>query len=351
MTRVFVLGVVLVTACAADGGGACDGPVADDGRCVPGGAASGSGGGSDREPDPGCEAIHLAPRRTIPSVELLIDRSGSMLRDFADRVITDPANDPQKFAAEQTALVGPDGVVTQLQASVYFGAALFPGELCPGLFRAAGGRQRNSAAAIEELLAAHPPDPQADTPTAQSIDLAVADFAADPPPPGSPPVIVLATDGLPNDCYNAGGTAAQDATVAAAADAFRHGVRLYLLSVGTKIDAAFQQRLANAGLGVQPGDPDARAYTAGDPASLAVAFQDIMRGIASCDLALDHRIDPADAAGGTVTLDGSPLRFGTEWTLDADGITLHLLGDACDALARSPDAAIEAGFGCSTVIL
>jgi hypothetical protein len=135
-----------------------------------------------------------------------------------------------------------------------------------------------------------------------------------------------------------------------AASAFARGIRLYLLAVGTKIDAGFQQRLANAGLGVPAGGPDARAYVATDPASLAAAFADIIRGVVHCEFQLAQAVDPDVAATGTVTLDGTALRAGTEWALDADLRTIHILGSACDALKAAPDAIVDATFSCNPVV-
>ena len=312
-----------------------------DGHCV-------QDGTTGTEPDMNCPAVHFTATKTTPSIQLLIDRSGSMLHDFADNTTADVTM--RKYTAEVNALVGPQGVVTQLQGSVYFSASMFPGAACPGLFQSANGRQLNNKAAIDAVLTAHPPDSMANTPTPQSIDLAVADFMARPAPTGSPPVIVLATDGLPNDCDN-NANGAQALTVTAAKNAFSKGIRLFLLVVGTKIDNGFKRDLANAGQGVQAGQPDAKSYTATDPASLSAAFQDIIQGVLSCDLKLDGRVDPADAQTGIVTLNGTDLAFGTEWTLDKDGVTIHLLGRACDMLKMSQNPMVDAVFACGSVIL
>jgi hypothetical protein len=360
MTRIpciaIAAGLLFAGACATGIGGTCPSgrcPPSSDGTDDAGGSAGTGSGASDPgggiEHAPPCTQVHFAPEKIVPSIELLIDRSGSMLHDFHDLPINDPA-DPQKFATEQTALLGGHGVVTDLQAAAYFGASMYPGHNCPGLYASAGGRQRNNKAAIDALFAAQPPDPEAQTPTAQSIDLAVDSFTAQPAPAGSPQVIVLATDGIPNDCYGDGGSAAEDATVAAAANAFAHGIRLYLLAVGIKIDPVFQQRLANAGLGIAAGGPDAKAYVATDPASLAAAFGDIIRGVVRCDFQIDHAVNPEVADTGTVTLNGSDLRRGTEWELDADLRTIHILGSACEALKAAPDAAVDATFSCNDVV-
>jgi hypothetical protein len=335
MKRALLVGFALAaTACAV---GASESPQPDSPGPDPG-----------TDPGPTCPSVHVTTTKTIPAIQLLIDRSGSMLHDFADDKTSDPVL--RKYTAEVNALVGPQGVVTQLQASVYFSASMYPGDTCPGLAQSANGRQLNNKPAIEALLGTYTPDSMANTPTAQSIGLAVADFMAAPAPQGSP-VIVLATDGLPNDCDGNNAMQARKDAVDAATKAFNQGIRLFLLVVGTKIDANFKRDLANAGQGVQPGQPDATAYTATDPTTLSTAFQDIIRGVVSCDLQLDGHVDPSDAQTGIVTLNGKDLAFGTEWTIDKNGMTIRLLGKACDTLKTSSNPTVNAEFACGSVIL
>lgn len=332
--------------CSADGkcdavctlaGGQCgDGySCTSDGHCVQDNMPG-------MDPDTNCPAVHFTATKTTPSIQLLIDRSGSMLQDFNGGTGT-----PKKFPTEQDALIGTTGVVTQLQQSVYFGASMFPSNTCPGLFSSTGGRKMMNQAAIADLLNTHQPDAAANTPTPAAIAAAVADFVADPAPAGSPPVIVLSTDGLPNDCSGNNGAQARKDTVTAAKNAFDKGIRLFLLVVGNQIDATFKQDLANAG----QGRTDATAYTATDPVSLAKAFQDIIRGVVSCDSKLNGQVDSGDAQTGIVTLDGTDLTFGTDWNLDKDGVTIHLLGKACDKLKLSPNPMVDAVFACGSVIL
>jgi hypothetical protein len=338
--------------CAA--GGKCDtlctptgNECGDDYACTSDGYCMSNGKGSGDPPiDAACPAVHFTAAKLTPSIQLLIDRSGSMNEDFSGR---DPnkagsgAMPPYKFPTEQNALVGMQGIVTQLQGSVYFGASMYPGATCMGVYQTP--RALNNATAIAALMTAHPPG--GNTPTSAAIDSVVADFMANPPPANSPPVIVLATDGLPNDCNN---NAATQPTIDSTKAAFSKGIRVYLLSVGNQISDVFKQAVANAGQGVQSGQPDAKAYTATDQAQLAAAFQEIIRGVVSCDLKLSGQVDATDGQAGNVTLNGAPLAYGTDWTLDPDGITLHLLGNACTTLKASPNPVVDASFACGAVI-
>jgi hypothetical protein len=312
-----------------------------DGFCI----SKGPGNGTDEEPDAFCPTVQFTAKATIPSIQLLIDRSGSMLKDFNGKDPTPNTMDPtkkQKFATEVTALVGSAGIVTQLEAQVYFGASMYPSDSCPGVFSV--GRALNNKKAISDLLAAH--GPGGNTPTADSINTVVQDFITNKPPAGSPPIIVLATDGLPNQCNSQGDQdpVAQQAMVDAAAAAYSKGFPLFLLSVGT-IDTALEQKVANAGAGAPPGT-NAKAFKATNSDELAAAFQEIIRGVVSCDLNLNGMVKADAASTGVIVLNGTTLTYQTDWTLDASGTVIHLLGTACTALKNSTNPKIDATFAC-----
>lgn len=330
------------TVCTASGG-QCgnDYSCTSDGRCVPNGNGSGSGDMPDA-----CPSVHFTAMKTTPSIQLLIDRSGSMAHDFADQTPMG-ANDPAKYPTVHDALTGPTGAVTQLQQQVYFGASLFTDDApCPKLYsvpRVLGNRN-----AIDTLIGSQ--SPGGNTPTPPSIDAVVADFMANPPPKGSPPIILLATDGLPNECGNPN-VSTQAQSVTAAANAFAKGIRVFVLSVGnTAGTAAHFQALANAGQGVKSGQPNVPYYPATDPTSLAAAFKTIIGGVLSCDLQLSGQVDPTEGQNGTVTLNNMTLNYGTDWTLDPNGLIIHLLGNACTTLKNSQNPVVDATFACGAII-
>jgi hypothetical protein len=304
----------------------------DDQGSNTGGGNSGGGG-----PDASCPAVHFMATQVTPSIQLLIDRSGSMDTNL-------PGTSTSRYQAMHDALVGANGVVAGLQSKVYFGASLFTADApCPKLY--SQGRAMNNASTIKTLIESQ--SPNGNTPTAPSIDAVVADFAANPPPMGSPPVIVLATDGLPNSCNANDDTTAQ--TVVASAAAYSAGIRLFVLGIAG-VNDSFLQQVANAGAGVQPGQPNAPYYTANSPAQLQTAFQQIIGGVVSCDLMITGNIDPNQAASGTVTLNGMTLTYGTDWTL-VGGNTIELQGAACDTLKNASSPTVDASFPCGSVIL
>lgn len=308
-----------------------------NGKCV-----EGPGTDGDPAPDADCPAVHFTATKVTPSIQILMDRSGSMKKDFNGNDVSDDKD--TKFALEKNALVGPQGVVTMLENSVNFGLSMYPGAACLSNFSTP--RKKGNASKIAELITAHPPD--GNTPTASAIDAVVADFTATPPPDGSPPVIVLATDGVPNECDDNYKGKGVTPSIEATKRAYAKGIRLYLLSVGSEIKDDFKIPVANAGQGVQPGQPNAKSYTATNAAELTAAFNAIIGGVVSCDLKLNGMV--SDPSNGLVTLNGMNLTYGTDWTVGADGNTLTLLGNACNTLKSSADPKVDATFSCGAVI-
>lgn len=324
--------------CSADG--KCDA------QCTPGGGQCGDGykctsdgncvddqGPGSNGPDASCPAINFTPVPTTPSIGLVLDRSGSMRG-------TDIA--PNRFAAMRSALVDPTtGVVKQLEAKAYFGSELYT---CNGnqVDLQTVPRALNNYAAISGQLNGAAPQPNGGTPTPEAINAMVAAFAATPPPAGSPPVIVLATDGEPNGCNGQNDTRPQ--SVAAAAASFAAGIPVYVLAIAQ--NSQHFQDMANAGAGVASG---ATYYPVTNAAQLAAAFQTIINGVISCDLKLTSSIDQASAMNGTVTVNGTMLVYGTDWDL-VGGNIIRLKGAACTALKSSVNPAVSATFPCGSVI-
>ncbi len=328
--------------CSADGmcDAQCDAthPCGDGFTCTADGNCMANNGSNDPGgPDANCPAVHFTAMPTTPSVQLLIDRSGSMdMNDIS----------PTRYKAIQT---GINTVVGMLDQQVYFGASLFSADSpCPKLYSTAT-RAKGNAAAIATLIASQ--QPGGNTPTAPSIDAVVADFAANPPPMGSPPVIILATDGEPNSCND--GTVNDPPSITAAQNAYTKGIRLFILGLAG-LNTQFLQDMANAGTGVAAGQPNAPYYTANNTAGLEMAFQQIIGGVLSCDLAISSSgggtVDPTTAMNGTVTLNGVVLMYGTDWDVDPNGMVVHLLGAACTTLKNSANPNVDAEFPCGSVI-
>jgi hypothetical protein len=324
LIRSLAIAVLALTGCSATIGGESP-PPGDDQPGDPG-------------PDASCPAVHFTASQTNPSVQLLIDRSGSMSTNL-------PNTNTSRYQAVHDGLVGANGVVAALQNKAYFGAALFSSDNpCPMLYKS-NPRQMGNLTSIKSLIESQ--GPNGNTPTPPAIDATVADFVAHPAPQGSPPVIVLATDGLPNSCADGNqDTSAQSVT--AAKNAYAAGIRVFVLGIAG-VNDAFLQSVANAGVGVQANQPNAPYYTANSPQQLKDAFNQIIGGVLSCDLALNGTIDPDQASSGTVSLNGMQLTYGTDWKI-VGGTTLELLGTACDTLKNSAMPQVDATFSCGATL-
>ncbi|MBA3398216.1 MAG: VWA domain-containing protein [Deltaproteobacteria bacterium] len=327
LTVAFV--ALLTTACTAS---TYEG---ETGETAPDAGDTGGGGGG---PDASCPAVMFTATSITPSIQLLIDRSGSM---------NEAIGATTRYSAVRSALVDQtNGVVSKLQGKAYFGASLYSTDTpCPTLYSVP--RTLNNRDSIATLINSQ--SPGGNTPTGGSIDKVVADFAANPPPANSPPLIVLATDGLPNNC-DGNATAGQQKAIQAATASYAAGIRLFILAVGNGIADNHLQSMANAGAGVQAGQTNAPYYVANSAQDLTNAFNQIIGGVLSCELMINGNVDEAQAMGGTVVLNGMTLTYGTEWTL-ATPNTIKLLGAACEALKASTNPTVTASFPCGAVLL
>ena len=336
--------------CTPDG--VCDAQcTATGGQCGPGYTCTSDGQCSnlpspDAAPvvDAACPAVHYTPAKVTPSIELVLDRSGSM--DMSDI-------SPTRYQALHTGLTGTGGAVTTTQSEVYFGAALFAADQTPCLTLTGytAPRALNNATVIDTLITNHPPN-GGNTPTANAITMVTADFTANPPPAGSPPIILLATDGEPNSCTGADGT---QSSIQAVQAAYTAGIKTFIVGLAN-LNTGYLQEIANAGTGLDPNTTSCTPatcspyYAANDPASLVAALNNIVDSTLSCDLTITGQIDPSQASTGTVTLNGVVLTYGTDWTLDPNGMIIHLIGAACTELKDTPNAVVDASFPCGSVI-
>jgi len=294
------------------------------------GGNHGDDGGGD---DGMCADVQVTTTRIPPSIELLLDRTGSMGQ-------TDVP--PTRYQALQTAVTN---TLIQANGTALFGAVMFAGDEMPcppdaSVFGAFSVPRPSDQAAITNLIAVH--SPAGNTPTAGWITVVAADFVAHPPPPLSPPIILLVTDGQPNSCS---GAPDMGETVAATTMAFNQGIRTFTVGIApAAADMAFLQQMAQAGTG----DPTA-VFATNTSQQLQAALTTIITRVQSCVLPIDKTIDSTKASSGHVTLDGNPLVFGTDWKLDATGGSLQLLATACTTFQMNINAKVDATFPCDAV--
>lgn len=302
----------------------------------------------------GCAQVQVDTQNVTPTVLLLVDQSGSMTADFGGI---------SRWEAVKNALLpAPDALVPRYERQVRFGLTLYSAVAPSGSKTVEGTCPRLTTVApaldnAEEITSVlQPADVLDETPTGDSVRAVIPSLLA--VQSNDPKAIIIATDGEPDSCANANPSttaeadAARAASVSAVRDAYAQGISTYIISVGEgTVSEAHLQAMANAGLGVQAGQPNATIYPAGNPAALSAALSSIVGGTLSCTVTLQGQIlNVANACGGTVTLNGRALRCN-----DADGwrakdaTHIELTGSACTEFLGSRSA-LEAVFPCDGII-
>jgi hypothetical protein len=332
------------------------------GRCVP---IFGDGGLITSDGSV-CGELEVATDRVIPNIMVIVDRSGSMLRDFeGDCPFTgngcptfgtpNPDFGEARWDSVEDALVGTNGLVRRLDSIARFGLSLYwkpgesspsmsDGEMCASADGVAITQILDNAVSIAARFAAN--DPNGYTPTAEAIETVTNSLVAAPPPEG-PTVYLLATDGLPNGCDEDGESVDRDNSVNAVERAFGLGIKTFVL--GVNFDDDHLQDLANAGQGVPSG---ATLWTADSVSELETALEQIIVQNIPCTASLtDGTIDTSQACDGEVRLNDEVLACNDHergWRA-LDGRTIEMTGSACvDWRAGAAD--LRAVFPCYVVV-
>ena len=318
--------------CSQDDSGCDDGDECDDrGYCVEGGD--------------GCAEIHVDLAPVTPTVMLLIDRSGSMVTNSFGGF------DTRWDAVEDALTNDTTGVLWDVDDDIIVGASLYMSDTdingCPLLETVTASAM--NADGVAELIADNPPyKDDLNTPTAESVTATVADF-----PAGDNRVLILATDGDPDTCEDPDSNGQQGPRTGsenAVAAAFDDGIPTFVLSVGDDATETHLERLARAGRGQDLDTGTATPYIANNPDELVDAFGEIIAGVRSCQISVDGTVDLDRANEGDVVLNGDPLTYGTDWTME-DEDTMVLLGGACDTYLETEEVTLDATFPCGGVVV
>lgn len=339
--------------------------------------ASGLGGfGGSAGTSNGCASVRVNASRVIPTVQLVIDGSGSMEDDFGNTT---------RWGAVHDALLAESGVVQRLDAVVEFGMSIYQ----------TGGQGMNACPALtgpapainnfDAINAAWIDQPNGSTPTGEAMEAVVASMSGtvnQPDKAFAPQIIILATDGAPNGC--SGGLdwalwatctfidpmAPECATLnmmlendgyartlQAAKDAQAKGIDVYVLDLSEGgINQMELQKVANVGIGLdEAATPPAPLFVPSDPAALAAALETIIGGAATCSVALQGEIKDvarACSASSTVELNGQTIACGDPngWMI-TDSTHIELVGEACTGWLGATDATLNAHFPCDLVVV
>ncbi len=328
----------------------------------------------------------------IPTVVFLVDKSGSMNddRNFGQAVqqaiaagtyqpwdCIDTAFDDNQDTDEywrwnvvRNLLLNPtSGVVKKLENEVRFGFVSYTSvggflsletpkaydftRTCPILEEVSA-----AVGTYDEILAKFKcSDIGADTPTGESLRKAADSLTAVQEP--GPKVIVLATDGGPDDCMCPGFTPepyipdactlpgveaqVQEDVIATAEQIKNEGMTVHVIDVSSPTQpglSAHLTKVAAAGGG--------QLFSGFDPGQLKEAFDSAINGARSCTIDLGGKIMNGQESKGSVKLDGSSLPFG-----DPDGwhvlgaSQIELTGAACTTL-KDGEHELSITFPCNT---
>ncbi len=315
-----------------------------DGDIQLGGAGYGaSANGGSNTGGSVCVSVDVTFEKQHPTVVLLIDRSGSMEEtDFS----------PTRWLAVRSALFDSTGVVTTLESDVQFGLALYNsnngnfGGVCPIMKTTVPDFNAGTitTAEFDEW------DPQADTPTGDSIDWIVSSY--DFGDVQGPRIIVLATDGEPDTCEvpnpndPVGNPAGRTESITAVTNAYTAGIETYVISVGADVAVQHLQDLANLGRGKAISTTENEpVYLATSTQDLKDAFNTIVNGVRSCSIELNGSVQAGFEDKGSVTIDGNDIVKDDPNGYVLSGNTLEFVGTSCD-LIKSGDRSIDIQFPC-----
>ena len=325
-------------------------------------------GGSGSKPvqtmDPKkCTSVTLNASRITPVVMLLVDGSSSMEQNQYP-----PMSGTTRWAAVRTALLDPMvGVVPMLQPLVKFGLAVYgtgggfdifappdPNK-CPLPVPVVAPALNNLPGVMGGLGNA---PPGTFTPTGLALN-AIVDMlpdgeSLDPDKEVEPQIIVLATDGNPNDCMPADFMTPnfQPSLDAATKAAAKHQ-KLFVISVGTDAEKTHLQQVANLGAGMAPdATPGSPVFYPENAAQLSTTLAELIGKELSCEVKLDGKgVIQGRECEGKVSIDGTMLECNgaNGWRLN-DPLHVELLGTACDMFKKSATSMLIANFPCEVIL-
>ena len=391
------LAALTAAACGSTGDGTVDGSGTSDGAAgepmepmahgdinvEDGGSPASTGGqpsigtGKGCDPSPGCNDLAIEFEGIRPTMMILVDRSSSMF-DIAF------GDSPNRWQPLKDALVGPDGLVTQLEADIRFGFASYTNRqaeaTCPLVDDVTIAYDNFDAiSALYDEVSYDPINDapsddlrdtyKGETPTGEAIRAILPQFLADKAP--GPKYLMVVTDGEPDTCALADPQCGQYEAIDAVQEAYDQGIITFVVGVGD-IGLDHLQSLANAGMGEPVVEPtlvgdcpsdvptpgnysdangSATYYNPEDPNALKNALGDIIGAVRKCSFELSVEVDLETASRGTVLLDCNEIPFDDKngWRMNTP-TELELVGNACGDLKTSLDPFLFVTFPCGSIV-
>ena len=273
---------------------------------------------------PGLDASLTPETRTF---EFVLEQSFNMNNDL-DGV--------SQYSAVLDALFDSGVGVVTLQPETRFGMLVFHGLQAGCPVTDSEAPTVNAAPPLASLMVVNAP--VGSSPVPNSIAEAVVELDNDVAAGDKTLVLLLGSE--PGSCTlqsltNAGELAQTRAdTVEAITAAFDAGYPTRVVSIGGNINESFLQTAANAGIGHQPGEPDATFWVALDRPQLRMAAADITATSRGCEFAVqDPPLAEDQASSCEVVVNGSVVAYQDPDGWDRiDEQTIQLQGVACDSI-------------------
>jgi hypothetical protein len=312
-----------------------------------------------------CAGQTLVTNRVVPTVWLVLDGSGSMVELLGDT---------SRWNALRAALMDPtDGVVKSLEKDVSFGMVIYdgatpgniqqplpdggiamfsapPATTCPRLVTVEPAV--NNFAMLEMSYGATPLG--GSTPTDKALEAVVGHLPAqtDPVLDGrvNPTIVVLATDGAPNNLCTLDFTMLDVApnVINVVGMLASLNVKTYVISLagGDMLLTQHLEQVAAAGMSGMP------PFLPANKPELVQVFKDIIGPAAACDVALSGSVKLGIECMGTIKINGTPLPCNDPngWMLK-DKSTITITGTACEDYRNNLSAVLEADFPCEAIDL
>lgn len=329
----------------------------------------------------------------IPSVYLLVDRSGSMnwLIDV-QQTAPDPAD--SRWEIVKTALIAPTnaakttgGVVARMEDKAKFALATYTTKNdCAVVDYAMSGNPPSASPELNNLAAItqrfNAAGPNGGTPSSEAIYAVWQEIKKSKDPNR---ILVFASDGDPSpnislDCNKDGipdlpempseiaSKAPKDRVVDVVRGMSQDGIKTFVIGVGPGASANHLDEVAKAGVGAADGaDPQSAGFPANpvpggtvnddyffagtSSSSLYSAFESIIKGARPCKFKLSGFIKPGFESQGELTINGQAKTYNDPngWKVTSP-TEIEVLGSSCETIRNDLNVQLSVSFSCKAFV-
>jgi len=323
-----------------------------------------------------CAGRQVVTARVVPTIWLVIDGSGSMLNPLS------AMSEQTRWSALYDALMNPDtGVVKSLEKEVEWGVVLYdgpspggnpnvmlpdggvrmlpPADTCPRVITVEPKKEAfaeiSTVVGVDPLGGSTPTDKalnvvvnHLDDMSGQALDTRIY-----------PTIVVLATDGEPNDFCGGGmqqggflgfpmPVDVRPQVISAVQQLASMSIKTYVISLAGEdmnLTAHLNDVAAAGDTGLPPFFPTTKD-------SLVQAFKDIIGPPTACDVVLNGSVKAGLECMGSIKINGNalPCNDANGWMLK-DPSTVVIQGTACESYKNDLNAVLEADFPCELIDL